>query len=102
MTRKITKKNVRKTYGSTFDRIMSDPKRRAKFDQGYEKFLFSELLLEAMEEQAMTVRKLASQSGVSTTMIQNIRSGKSDNISINTLAPILSVLGYRIEIVKNR
>lgn len=33
------------TYKSTFDRIMSDPKRKQAFDKGYRKFLLSELRL---------------------------------------------------------
>jgi len=80
---------------------MSDPKRRVKFEKGYEKFLVSEFLIEAMEEMEISVRKLAQETGISTTMIQNLRSGKSANVSINTLAPILSALNYRIEFVKN-
>ena len=44
---------------------------------------------------------LAKEAGVSPTLIQNMRSGKSSNISLNTLAPILSALQYRIEFVKD-
>ena len=35
---------------STFERLMQDPKWKAGFEKGYEKFLISELLIEAMEE----------------------------------------------------
>lgn len=31
------------TYNSTFDRLMSDPKRKQAFDNGYRKFLLAEL-----------------------------------------------------------
>ena len=34
---------------STFDRIMSDPEQKKKFEKEYVQFLFSELLLEAMD-----------------------------------------------------
>ena len=85
---------------STFNRLMQDPKWKAGFEKGYEKFLISELLIEAMEENNISVRKLAQKAGVSPTIIQNIRSGKSSNISLNTLAPILSALHYKIQFVK--
>lgn len=85
---------------STFDELMQDPKWKDEFEKGYEKFLISEFMIEAMEENQISVRKLAKKAGVSTTIIQNMRSGKSKNISINTLAPILSALNYKISFVK--
>ncbi len=86
---------------TTFEKLMQDPKWKDGFEKGYEKFLISEFLIEAMEEEKISVRKLAKEAGVSPTLIQNMRSGKSSNISLNTLAPILSVLHYRIEFVKD-
>ncbi len=86
---------------TTFEKLMQDPKWKEGFEKGYEKFLISEFLIEAMEEEKISVRKLAKEAGVSPTLIQNMRSGKSSNISLNTLAPILSVLHYRIEFVKD-
>jgi DNA-binding Xre family transcriptional regulator len=91
----------RKKLLSTFEKLMQDPKWKAGFEKGYEKFLISEFLIEAMEKNNISVRKLAKKAGVSPTIIQNMRSGKSSNISINTLAPILSALHYRIEFVKD-
>ncbi len=79
---------------------MQDAKWKAGFEKGYEKFLMSELLIEAMEENNISVRKLAQKAGVSPTIIQNMRSGKSTNISLNTLGPILSALHYKIAFVK--
>jgi DNA-binding Xre family transcriptional regulator len=90
--------NKRET--STFDKIMRDPKRKAKFDKGYEEFLLSEFIIEAMDKEKTSVRKLSAQTGVSSTMIQNLRSGKSKNISIKTLIPILTALRYRIRFEK--
>ena len=94
------KKTNSKKSMSTFDRLMQNPKWKAGFEKGYEKFLISELLIEAMDENNISVRKLAQKAGVSPTIIQNMRSGKSSNISLNTLAPILSALHYKIEFVK--
>ena len=92
---------VRKKVSSTFEKLMQNPNWKTGFKKGYEKFPISEFLIEAMEENSISVRKLAKKAGVSPTIIQNIRSGKSSNISINTLAPILSALHYRIEFVKD-
>ena len=94
------KKNKNNKPNSTFERLMQDPKWKAGFEKGYEKFLISELLIEAMEDNKISVRKLAQKAGVSPTIIQNMRSGKSSNISLNTLAPILSALHYKIKFVK--
>ena len=96
------KKNKAPEQLSTFDKLMQDPEWKAGFEKGYEKFLISEFLIEAMEENKISVRKLAEESGVSPTMIQNLRSGKSSNISLNTLTPILSVLHYKLEFVKDK
>ena len=97
----MKKKNKGKEPLSTFDRLMQDPKWKADFEKGYEKFLISEFMIEAMDENKISVRKLAKEAGVSPTIIQNMRSGKSNNVSINTLAPILSVLHYRIAFLKD-
>ena len=87
---------------TTFDRIMKDKKRKAQFDKGYQEFLISELLIDAMESEKKTVRALAKESGISAAMIQNLRSGKSRNVSLKTLFPILNALHYKITFEKMR
>jgi DNA-binding Xre family transcriptional regulator len=96
------KKNKIEKHLSTFDKLMQDPEWKAGFEKGYEKFLLSEFLIEAMEENKISVRKLAKKAVVSPTLIQNIRSGKRSNISLNTLSPILSALHYKLEFVKEK
>lgn len=91
----------RNKLNSTFNRMMQDPKWRDGFEKGYEKFLISEFLIEAMAENDVSVRKLADKAGVSSTTIQNLRSGIHSNVSINKLVSILSALHYRIEFVKD-
>ncbi|MCP4760644.1 MAG: helix-turn-helix transcriptional regulator [archaeon] len=86
---------------TTYDRMMKNPKWKAEFEKGYEKFLISEFLIEAMEENNLSVRKLANKAGVSPTTIQNLKSGINSNVSIHKLVSILSVLNYRIEFKKN-
>jgi len=85
---------------TTFDKLMQNPKQREKFDKEYSKFLVKEFLLEAMNENHISVRKLAEESGVSTSIIQNIKSEKSTNVTFSTLNSLMSALGYRVIIEK--
>jgi len=87
---------------STFDRIMSDSEQRKRFEKEYVQFLFSELLLEAMDEEHISVRALSKKSGVSTSVIQNMRSMKPTNITIKTMASLLKPLGYQLAATKGR
>jgi DNA-binding Xre family transcriptional regulator len=92
---KTTKKQM-----STFDLIMRDPKRREQFEKGYNEFLVNEFLLEAMEENHISVRKLAEKASVSPAIIQRIRTGGSSNITLKKLSDIATALGYRINFQK--
>ena len=87
---------------TTFDREMEDPAFKEAFDREYEDFLLSETLCQAMDENHLSVRKLAQQAHVSAAFIQGIRSGKAKNITLGKLAPVLRALGYRVEIVKRQ
>ncbi len=87
---------------STFDRIMQDSERKEKFEEGYNEFLVGEFLSEAMQENHISVRKLAERAGVSPSIIQNIKSGKSSNITLKKLSGLTSALGYRINFQKVR
>jgi hypothetical protein len=86
----------------TFDRVMNDPEQKEKFEKEYMQFLFSELLLEAMAEEHISVRALSKESGVSTSVIQNMRSMKPTNITIKTVAALLKPLGYQLAAKKGR
>ena len=86
---------------STFDKyINSNPKRKAKFENEYNEFLLSEFVLEKMEAENISVRKLAKKAGVSPTVIQKIRSQKAARINFRTFTNVLNTLGYRINIEK--
>jgi len=93
-------KNKTEKLLNTFDQFLQDPKQKEKFDKDYSKFLLKEFLLEAMNENHMSVRKLAEESGVSTSIIQNIKSEKTTNITFNTLNSLMTALGYRVKIEK--
>jgi DNA-binding Xre family transcriptional regulator len=89
-----------KNIESTFTRLMKDKNRKQKFDEGYGKFLLSEFLIEAMKKEHISVRKLAEEAHVSPTVIQNIRSGKTTNVTLNKLSSLISALGYQIDFKK--
>ena len=76
--------------------------KKKKFEKEYVQFLFSELLLEAMDEEHISVRALSKKSGVSTSVIQNMRSMKPTNITIKTMASLLKPLGYQLAATKGR
>lgn len=87
---------------STFERIMEDPKQKESFEKEYANFLLSELLLDAMSEQDISVRALSKASGISTSVIQNLRAMQPVNITLKTLNALLSSLGYELVARKGR
>lgn len=97
----MTNKNEkRRVELSTFDRIMADPEQNKKFEKEYAQFLFSELIIDGMKEEHISVRALSEMSGVSTSIIQNMRSMKPTNITIKTMASLLKPLGYQLTATK--
>ena len=87
---------MHKKAESTFDKFMKDKHQKELFDKEYSQFLLAEFLLEAMKEKHLSVRKLSEKSGVSTSIIQNIKAEKVTNITLNTLEALASSLGYRV------
>ena len=86
---------------TTFDKfINSNPKRKAEFEKEYNEFLLSEFLLEKMEEEQISVRKLAKKAGVSPTVIQKIRKKSPAKINFKTFTNVLYSLGYKINFEK--
>jgi DNA-binding Xre family transcriptional regulator len=85
---------------TTFDKEMRDPHFKTEFEKEYQEFLISEFLIEAMEKEHFSVRKLAKETGVSASMIQKLRSGENTNISLKKLVSLLSALHYHIKFEK--
>ncbi len=92
-------KNSKKTP-STFERTMKDPRRKKEFDERYREFLLSEIVLGLMQEADLSVRKLAREVGVSTSVIQEIRSGARENVTLKTFLGIIGALGGEVTIKK--
>jgi hypothetical protein len=86
---------------STFDREMQDTSFREKFNKEYAEFFLSELIASIMEEGEKSVRKLASEVNLSPTVIQNLRSGKQDDIKLSNFINISHACGYNLVLEKN-
>ena len=98
------KQEVKKvsTTKSTFDRLMKDKSLKAKFDKEYDALNLSETLIELMESQKVSVRELSKKANVSSTVIQEIRSGKQDNPTLLVLSKLIHTLGGEIVIKKGK
>jgi len=87
---------MKKKTESTYDRITADPRRKANIENEYQDLLISELILAAMEKDDLSVRRLAKEAGVSPTIIQELKTGKRDNITLSTFNRVLNAVGYQL------
>ena len=87
---------MKKKNKSTYEKFIENKKQKRLLDREYRELLISELLLASMEEDHISVRKLAAEADVSPTIIQSLKSGKKTNITVDTLSRILEVVGYQI------
>lgn len=91
---RTTIKQSKKKPRSTVERFLEDPEQKRIFEEEHQEFLLSELIIALMEEDHISVRKLAEAAGVSPTIIQALRSGNKDNLTLSTFAAIAHALGY--------
>lgn len=86
-----------KKVKSTADKFVESltPKQKKEFFEEYRELLLSELLLAAMEQDEISVRKLAKLAGVSPTIVQAMRSGTKKDFSMKSFFKILKGLGCR-------
>ncbi len=85
---------------STFDQEMKDPIFKKDFEEGYKEFLWSELLVDLMEEGQKTVRGLADEVGLSPTVIQKLRTGKQEDLKMKNFVNIAEACGYHLVLEK--
>ena len=90
-----------KQHLSTFEREMLDSAFQEEFEKEYNEFLLSETILAMMEEAHKSVRKLAEESGLSPTVIQNIRSGVQEDIKLSNFINISHACGYKVVLEKD-
>ena len=87
-----------KKIKSTADEFVASltPKDKKVFDEEYKDLLLSEMILAAMEEDHISVRKLAKLAGVSPTVIQSMRSGIKKDFNMGSFFKILKGLGCKV------
>jgi len=90
---------MKKKVKSTYEEFIGDDQQKILLDVEYKELLISELLIAAMEQDHISVRKLALAAGVSPTIVQSLKSGAKTNITIDTLSKILDVIGYQINFI---
>lgn len=89
---------MRKKIESTYEEAIKDKKRKANIDREYKELLISEMLIAAMEQDETSVRELAKAAGVSPTIIQELKTGKRKNITMETFSKVLHAIGYEVSI----
>lgn len=88
---------AKKGFSSTYERlIQEDPEFEKDLEKRYREFILSELLLAVMEEDHLSIRKLAKEARVSPSLIQDLRTGKKDNLTFKSFSNIVEALGYDI------
>ena len=90
-----------KPHLSTFEREMQDAAFREGFEKEYNEFLLSETILIMMNEAHKSVRKLATETDLSPTVIQNIRSGTQEDIKLSNFINISHACGYKVFLEKD-
>jgi hypothetical protein len=92
-----------KKIKSTYDELMEsmNPKEKKAYEAELKDFLLSELILAAMEQDAVSVRKLAKLAGVSPTIVQEMRSGSKTSFNTKSFFKVLKSLGYNFLLEKN-
>ena len=91
-----------KTHLSTFEREMQETAFREEFEKEYNEFLLSETIIAMMSDANKSVRKLATETDLSPTVIQNIRSGTQEDIKLSNFINISHACGYKLILEKNK
>ena len=92
-----------KTIKSTADQFIDslNPVEKKAFDEEYKELLLSEMILAAMEEDHVSVRRLAKLAGVSPTIVQSMRSGIKKDFNMGSFLKVLNGLGFKVLIERN-
>lgn len=94
---------MKKKVKSTVEKLVESmsPKEKKAFDEEYKELLLSEMILAAMEEDNVSVRRLAKLAGVSPTIIQSMRSGIKKDFNMGSFFKVLRGLGFKVFIERN-
>lgn len=94
MTKETKTTRTKKTKSTCEEFVASlSPAAKRKFDAEYQELVISELILAIMEQDDISVRKLAKLAGVSPTVVQAMRSGSKNDFSMQSFLKILNGLG---------
>ena len=92
-------KKIRSTVDELVESLSSEEKKA--YDVEYKGLLLSEMILAAMAEDNVSVRRLARLAGVSPTIIQSMRSGIRKDFNMGSFFKVLRGLGYKVLIERN-
>jgi hypothetical protein len=92
-----------KKIKSTYDKLMESmsAKEKKEYEKELKDFIISELILAAMEEDNISVRKLAKLADVSPTIVQEMRSGVKKSFNTDSFFKVLKGLGYNVFLERN-
>lgn len=96
MTKSKIKTQVKSPIKSSYEELIEDPKQKELLEKEYKELLISELIIAVIKRDELSVRRLAKDAGVSPTIIQELKSGRRTNITLNTFNKVLNALGYQI------
>lgn len=85
---------------STYDKELENPGFKKEFDHEHTEFVLSELLCALMNEDGISVRKLAKAVNLSPTVIQNLRSGEQKDMKIRNFVNVVREFGYSLVLEK--
>ena len=87
---------------STFEKAMLKPVLKKKFNKEYKSLVISEIVLALMQGNCISVRKLAREAGISPSIVQGIRSGSHNNITLKNFLNLISALGSEVKVKVGR
>jgi hypothetical protein len=88
---------MNKKRTSTVDQFMKSlsPAERKAMENDYQELLLSELILAVMEQDNLSVRRLAQLAGVSPTIVQAMRTGAKKDFSMQSFFKVLKGMGCK-------
>jgi len=87
-------------FGPAFDKFMDEPAFKNNYQEELKELALSELILALMENDSQSVRKLADLAGISPTTLQNVKSGKNNDMKLSNFISIVEACGYTLKVEK--
>lgn len=85
---------------STYEREMKDPEFKKEYRKHYTRLVLSELIIALMEKDHKSVRVLAAECDISTTIITKLRSGKQKDLKLSNFLNLIEFFGYDLILEK--